>query len=62
MPDVEKISVQVSLFSVCVCFLSSTGVADIKAWPWSDPEAPVASRSISSIKIKIKYQDQDQMG
>ena len=47
MPDVEKINVQDTVFfSVCVClFLFSTGVADIKAWPWRNPEPTVTSRS-----------------
>ena len=41
--------------SVCVClFLFSTGVADIKHWPWSDPETPVASRSKSQCYIALQ--------
>ena len=36
--------------SVCL-FCFSTGVADIKAWPWSDPEPPVTSRSRSRLML-----------
>ena len=53
MSDVEIINVQDTVFSffLSVClFCFSTGVADIKAWPWSDPEPPVTSRSRSRLK------------
>ena len=64
MSDVQKINVQdtVSFFlclSVCL-FCFSTGVADIKAWLWSDPEPPVTSRSRERIKVMIVNRSEDE--